>query len=279
MNADNKLIGQLTAKAKSLEAELQQARMVLRSRKGAAPQKSWLALGDSAMQPREEGEAWFATYLDMMTLLLVLMIVMLAFAGKGEFEYGTDKDANAIVVGTRADGQFAGTSINANGTGSSQGRAPIDQALTEDKKSAHRLEDLGLEGLSDDIDVVLNDETVSFRINSEILFPSGQADLSLAGVTVLQSLINVLKKNDFQIAVEGHTDSIPIRSSRFPSNWELSSSRAGSVVRYFEANGIASARLRAVGYADTRALNSNDTAEGRAQNRRVELTMEIPKAK
>lgn len=279
MNADNKLIGQLTAKAKSLEAELQQARMVLRSRNGGTPQKSWLALGDSTMQPREEEETWFATYLDMMTLLLVLMIVMLAFAGKGEFEYGTDKDPNAIVVGTRADGQFAGVSINANGTPSYQGGAPADTPLAEDEQSAHRLEDLGLEGLSDDIDVVLNDETVSFRINSEILFPSGQADLSLAGVTVLQSLINVLKKNNFQIAVEGHTDSIPIRSSRFPSNWELSSSRAGSVVRYFEANGIASDRLRAVGYADTRALDSNDTSEGRAQNRRVELTMEIPTEK
>lgn len=279
MNADNKLIGQLTAKAKSLEAELQQARMVLRSRKSNTPQKSWLALGDSTMQPREEEETWFATYLDMMTLLLVLMIVMLAFAGKGEFEYGTDKDANAIVVGARADGQFAGVTINAKGTAAQQGGAPTENALTEENQSAHRLEDLGLEGLSDDIDVVLNDETVSFRINSEILFPSGQADLSLAGVTVLQSLINVLKKNDFQIAVEGHTDSIPIRSSRFPSNWELSSSRAGSVVRYFEANGIASDRLRAVGYADTRALDTNATAEGRAQNRRVELTMEIPKAK
>src|SRR5690625_7301960 len=77
------------------------------------------------------------------------------------------------------------------------------------------------------------------------------------------------------ITVEGHTDSVPIRSARFPSNWELSGARAGSVVRYLEANGIHSERLRAVGYADTRPLGSNDTVQGRASNRRVELTIGI----
>lgn len=261
MNADNKLIGQLTAKAKSLEAELQQARMQIRSRNSAGEKpKSWLELGDSSLQPKEEEETWFTTYLDMMTLLLVLMIVMLAFSGSGTADSEFKQDINAIVVGTQADstGNVVG--------GSTQ----------EGESNADRLQALGLDGLSDEIDVLLNEETVSFRINSEILFPSGQADLSLAGVVVLQSLTQVLKKNDFQVAVEGHTDSIPIRSARFPSNWELSSSRAGSVVRYFEANGIESHRLRAVGYADTRALASNDSAEGRAKNRRVELTMEIP---
>ncbi len=275
MSADNKLIGQLAAKAKSLEAELQQARMQIRSRrsKGGA-QKSWLELGDSSLQPREEEETWFTTYLDMMTLLLVLMIVMLAFAGKEVYESSGDQDVNAIVIGTRADGTLAGSQYQADAMGVLSGGSDA-----EGESNADRLSALGLDGLSEDIDVVLNDETVSFRINSEILFPSGQADLSLAGVAVLRSLTHVLKQNDFQIAVEGHTDSIPIRSPRFPSNWELSSSRAGSVVRYFEANGIQSYRLRAVGYADTRSLVSNDTAEGRAQNRRVELTMEIPQGK
>ena len=272
MNADNKLIGQLTAKAKSLEAELQQARMQIRSRKSVGgSSKSWLELGDSSLQPKEEEETWFTTYLDMMTLLLVLMIVMLAFSGSGTADSEFKQDINAIVVGTQADGLAAGSKYQADSTGN-----VVGGSTTEGENNADRLQALGLDGLSDEIDVLLNEETVSFRINSEILFPSGQADLSLAGVVVLQSLTNVLKKNDFQVAVEGHTDSIPIRSARFPSNWELSSSRAGSVVRYFEANGIASHRLRAVGYADTRALASNDSVEGRAKNRRVELTMEIP---
>ena len=211
MSTDNKLIGQLTAKTKSLEAELQQARMLMRSRKSAganSDQKAWVGLVDNSMQPREEEDAWFATYLDMMTLLLVLMIVMLAFAGKGEYEYGTNNDANAMVIGTRADGTQAGAKYRADATGIKAGGEFDKEAglSTHDGQSTEdRLGELGLDGLSEDIDVVLNDETVSFRINSEILFPSGQADLSLAGVTVLKSLIQVLKKNDFQIAVEGRT--------------------------------------------------------------------------
>lgn len=167
----------------------------------------------------------------------------------------------------QGDGTLAAGGLDGDGVGDGTG---LD--------SERRLSEMGFNELGDDIDVVLNDESVSFRINSEILFPSGQADLSLAGITVLKKLVAVLQKNDYQIAVEGHTDSIPMRGGRYPSNWELSGSRAGSVVRYFEANGIESKRLRAVGFADTRPLQSNESAEGRAQNRRVELTMEIPKS-
>src|SRR5690606_15723387 len=72
-------------------------------------------------------------------------------------------------------------------------------------------------------------------------------------------------------------DSVPVRSNaRYPSNWELSSARAGSVVRYLQANGIAKEHLKAVGYADSRPIAGNGTAEGRARNRRVELLVEKP---
>ena len=74
-----------------------------------------------------------------------------------------------------------------------------------------------------------------------------------------------------QIRVEGHTDHLPIASATFPSNWELSSARASSVVRLFIATGIAPARLAAVGYADHKPVESNDTPEGRSRNRRVTL--------
>lgn len=293
MSNDSKLIGQLTAKAKSLEAELQQARMAIKTRGkgGLNSRKDRLMLLDDSVQPKEEEETWFATYLDMMTLLLVLMIVMLAFAGKGDFISGFDRAGSAAITGGAGEGAHPGAKQLRDGTGAHLGGAlqgdgtlaagGLDGDGVGDGTgldSERRLSEMGFNELGDDIDVVLNDESVSFRINSEILFPSGQADLSLAGITVLKKLVAVLQKNDYQIAVEGHTDSIPMRGGRYPSNWELSGSRAGSVVRYFEANGIESKRLRAVGFADTRPLQSNETAEGRAQNRRVELTMEIPKS-
>lgn len=76
------------------------------------------------------------------------------------------------------------------------------------------------------------------------------------------------------IVVAGHTDTRTIRNARYPSNWELSGARAGSVVRYLQQQGIAGSRLSAVGLADTRPLGDNTTLEGRAKNRRVELTLE-----
>lgn len=135
-------------------------------------------------------------------------------------------------------------------------------------------EDLGLTALGDEIDVIVNEESVSFRISNEILFPSGQATLSDPGLAVLDRLAELLAKNPYQITVEGHTDPIPIQNDRFPSNWELSTWRATSVLRHLQRSGIDPSRLRATGYADTRPIRPNDNADGRAANRRVELIME-----
>ncbi|QEY59232.1 OmpA family protein [Pseudomonas sp. C27(2019)] len=282
---NNSEISQLIEKTKRLEAELKLARM---ANKTTGSGKVWLAL-DSSAEPREEEETWFSTYLDMMTLLLVLLIVMLAFSGKGDFVTGSDYEANAGDSVVAGGGSRLGVDLAIVGAGSEQleglqssdklqdkgGSLGLGEGL-EGEEGEHSLSDLGFDQLGDDIDVSISAGVVNFRIKSEILFASGQADLGLAGAAVLKKLVNVLRESNFQIVVEGHTDSVPIQG-RYPSNWELSGSRAGSVVRYLEANGISSKRLRAVGFADTQSLASNATAEGRAQNRRVELKMEIPK--
>ncbi|MDR4126169.1 OmpA family protein [Yanghanlia caeni] len=135
--------------------------------------------------------------------------------------------------------------------------------------------DLQLGELGGDVEVIVSERTVSFRVNSEILFDTSQADLSRSGLAVLRNIVKVLARNNYEITVEGHTDSVPVRRNvRFPSNWELSSARAGSVVRYLQANGIDRTRLKAVGYADTRPIADNHTPDGRARNRRVELVIE-----
>lgn len=134
---------------------------------------------------------------------------------------------------------------------------------------------LPLDELGSDVEIIVNQRSVSFRINSEILFSIGQADLSPSGLSVLQRTAHVLSKAGYDITVEGHTDAIPVRgTARYPSNWELSSARAGSVVRYLEANGIDKTHLKAVGYADTRPIADNSNGDGRARNRRVELMIE-----
>jgi chemotaxis protein MotB len=110
---------------------------------------------------------------------------------------------------------------------------------------------------------------------SAILFPSGKAKLSREGRAALAQVAGVLaeiKERNFQVA--GHTDNVPIRNNRFRSNWSLSSARAVAVVQHFIKNGVASANLSAAGYGDTQPVASNDTKEGRAQNRRIEIVLQ-----
>lgn len=136
-------------------------------------------------------------------------------------------------------------------------------------------ESLGLGDLGKSVDVIINEQSVSFRISNELLFPSGQATLSPAGLEVIKRLAAILTKNEYQVSVEGHSDPVPIQTRQFASNWELSSSRATSVLRELVRDGVSAQRLRAVGYAETRPIESNDTQAGRAANRRVELIMDI----
>ncbi|MGB6241233.1 MAG: OmpA family protein [Castellaniella sp.] len=153
---------------------------------------------------------------------------------------------------------------------------PADDSHSEGESLAAALP---LDELGSEVEVIINQRSVSLRINNEILFGTGQADLSPHGLAVLKRMAEVLSKDGYDIVVEGHTDSVPVRNNgRYPSNWELSTARAGSVVRYLEANGIDKAHLKAVGYADTRSIASNRTADGRARNRRVELVVEKPAA-
>jgi chemotaxis protein MotB len=112
------------------------------------------------------------------------------------------------------------------------------------------------------------------ELAENILFDSGRADLKKEGEEALSQVASVLASipnRDFQIA--GHTDNIPIKSAKFPSNWELSTARAVEVTRFLAEKGVDSARLSAAGYADTQPVASNSEAEGRKQNRRIEIVL------
>jgi chemotaxis protein MotB len=117
---------------------------------------------------------------------------------------------------------------------------------------------------------------VELEINASALFNQGEADIQPEAKKTLADAAKVLGQNEFAIEVEGHTDNLPISTSKFPSNWELSSARASSVVRLFIERGVATKRLRAVGSADNHPVLDNDTAEGRARNRRVTITVLTP---
>ena len=118
---------------------------------------------------------------------------------------------------------------------------------------------------------------VTVRMAEKVLFPSGSATISGDGKKALHKVAQAFKGVTGRIIrVEGHTDNVPIRTERFPSNWELSAARGIAVVRYLQEQGIDPSLLGAAGYAEFQPLAPNTTAEGRAQNRRIEITLAAP---
>jgi chemotaxis protein MotB len=110
-----------------------------------------------------------------------------------------------------------------------------------------------------------------------VLFDSGSAVVKPEGLTVLQKVIDILKGvTDKTIRVEGHTDNVPIHTMQFPSNWELSAARAINVTRFLQEQGIDPLLLAAVAYGEYRPVADNDTRDGRARNRRIEIIL-VPK--
>ena len=115
------------------------------------------------------------------------------------------------------------------------------------------------------------DAWVAVDISTDILFGSGVARLNASAITPLQRVADTLKGLPNSIRVEGHTDDRPIRTTAYPTNWELSAARAASVVRLFIDRGIAPRRLAVVGYGEFRPVMPNTTTAGRNANRRVEI--------
>jgi len=121
-------------------------------------------------------------------------------------------------------------------------------------------------------------DRLTINMVDRVLFDSGQAQVKPAGVKVLKQVSDILKTvTDKQIRIEGHTDNVPISSKlqdRFKTNWELSTARATTVVRYLIDQGsVDRQHLSAVGYVDTQPLSSNDSEEGRSSNRRIEIVL------
>jgi chemotaxis protein MotB len=110
---------------------------------------------------------------------------------------------------------------------------------------------------------------LEIEIRTDILFPSGVAQLSTSADAVLQKLASILAPFPNPLRVEGFTDNVPISTPQYPSNWELSAGRAASVARLFALSGVAPDRLGIIGWGEVRPLAENTTIEGRNQNRRV----------
>ncbi len=256
-----------------------------------------------ARKKREEEhvnhERWLISYADFITLLFAFFVVMYAVSSVNEGKYRVLSDSlsaafnepkrsmEPIQVGQLLRTEQSSSSAIGEGQGSGLLSLPqipnLEQSQTEadHQKGIEALNDISsmIAGtLSDfidrgDIEITRNDLWIEIDIKSSLLFPSAMATLQPGAVKILKSLSSILKSYQNPIHVEGFTDSIPIKTTVFPSNWELSASRAASVVQLLTQTGMNPSRMAAIGYGPYRPIASNDTAEGRSKNRRIVLVV------
>ena len=222
-------------------------------------------------------ERWLISYADFITLLFAFFVVMYAISAVNENKF-------RILAGALG-GAFGKTTAS---------EVPVPQltpqALPPDVRQRTLKQQQAIEEQAHMTEVASNlldvmaplvkegqvrltqsRRGISIEINANVLFEPGRAELEPQSLTVLRAVADTLRNEAFNLEITGHTDNVPISNSVFASNWELSAVRATSVVRLLADSGIAPERLLAIGREAGKPVASNDTAEGRARNRRVEL--------
>jgi chemotaxis protein MotB len=220
-------------------------------------------------------DRWLVSYADFITLLLALFVVLYAMSSVQEKKYSQLKQSVKQALGQ------SHQEVPSMTTSPAELEQPTSQKLNPaandrlEKMAADLEKKLASLIASDTVKIRRSAQGVSIEINASILFPMGEANLQPQSVGTLEQISQAVKEYKSPIHVAGHTDNVHINSKEFPSNWELSAARASRVVRLFESNGVARQQMQAIGYADTQPITSNETVEGRMQNRRVQITLEI----
>jgi len=217
---------------------------------------------------RDDEQAWILTYLDMLTLVLVLFVVLLAYTGPEQDEGLAWTQGSLIDFVNYQNPTIA--PLLSNMPGGMRGNTPVQLPIPElpGAEPAPTAE-LHIDG----VEVHSLPGRVELRIRDGVLFRVASADLHADGERLLDRLVPLLSRVPGRIVVEGHTDNVPIDNEIFPSNWELSAARASVVVRYLIRRGVLPQRLQASGFADTQPLADNESPAGRAANRRVALVV------
>lgn len=220
----------------------------------------------SARDEIEDEHGWLISFGDLMSLLLVMFVFIVAFMGSEPERYAVSRKTQPA-EGT---GQAA-VPVEVPPTDTS---SPPTEPLPPTPAPTVELDPV-FKTLGDDVQVSVQKGQINLQIPDSILFAAGTANLNEAGLPVLDRIAELLKGSRYGVSIEGHTDNTPIRSLRYPSNWELSAARASAVLRYLIARGVPAERMRAIGYADTRPVAPNDNPASRAQNRRVALVLHL----
>ncbi len=241
-------------------------------------------------QAHENHERWLVSYADFITLLFAFFVVMFASAqtDKGRAKQvaeavkkAFEQSAVASVLGGTIDDKGQG---NAQMKGAGGGRKETERIIAE-AKSSHASSELiaSLETLAKELAAEIDRREVHMKMEKRglivsfaqtLLFDSGGADAFESSYGPLDKVARAVRKLPNPIRLEGHTDSIPIRNSRFHSNWELSAARSIAILELLHVRGgIERERMSIGGYADVAPIETNETPEGRARNRRVDIVI------
>ncbi len=232
--------------------------------------------------PPEGLPAWVMTFADLMSLLMCFFVLLLSFAHMDQVKFrevaGSMKDAFGDDLLAEIPGsmkKMADKDAKSDTEDEKKGKADKEAGAAQAKDIAELKKALAKEIAAGIITVEQGGGKISVQVDQQKAFPSGSAGLLKDIVPVLDKLAGVFGDSEATIHVDGHTDNVPISTTRFRSNWELSAARAASVATIImKEKGIDPARMEIRGHADTRPLHPNDTPEHRAANRRIEIVMD-----
>ncbi len=197
--------------------------------------------------PPEEKESWLISYIDMLTLLVTLFVLLLVYQNSATEENTNKEQPTATVV----------------------------HNTTTEQSTVWQQRLKSIQKNKDNITIEENEQELSVTLNNQLIFEPGEAVIKAHAHNTLNEIATLLKQHSHATSIAGHTDNTPIQSALYPSNWELSTGRATNITRYLIEQGVPAAQLRAIGYADTRPKASNETEEGKANNRRVTITLHL----
>ena len=246
-------------------------------------------------EEHENLERWLVSYADFITLLFAFFVTMYAISRVDERKLGSMVESLHRALGstifTQAThpepGAFQSSAYPVNvaivPTSREKGVSSEDfekLAQSIQKKMAEGMETDGSHGRAslNELKFIIDKRGLVLRFSERFFFDSGDASIRPEVVPLLTVLAQSLEALPNQVRIEGHTDSVPIRTARFPSNWELSTARATTVVAYLiNRFKFAPERLSAGGYSEYRPVETNTTVDGRSRNRRVDIVVLHPK--
>ncbi len=244
-------------------------------------------IGDESLNEDDDVEegapAWMATFSDLATLLLTFFVLLLSFANMDIQNFRTALGSVKEAFGVQFDavGEFEARATTPVELSPKMSQTTLKPDTLDYKAVALSSVKAFVKskGMNRQIEVFGTPRGIVLRMKDILLFETGSNEVQESGKPMLDMIAELFSMFDGQLDILGHTDNKPIRTSRFPSNWELSTGRAVSAMRYItDVRNADVQRVRIGGYAHMRPIASNETEDGRATNRRVEFMFEYPEA-